>query len=63
MVLQAASATFCLNKLTTLSFYMGATSLKFNLVTNKFEKSSEWSFPLIHAGFPHSLHHNYKEKI
>jgi hypothetical protein len=42
MVLQAASATFCLNKLTTLSFYVGTSSLKFNLLTNKFEKSSEW---------------------
>jgi hypothetical protein len=41
MVLQAASATFCLNKLTTLSFYVGTSSLKFNLLTNKFEKSSE----------------------
>jgi hypothetical protein len=42
MVLQGSSATFCLNKLTTLSFYVGASSLKFNLLTNKFEKSSEW---------------------
>jgi hypothetical protein len=42
MVLQGSSATFCLNKLTTLSFYLDASSLKFNLLTNKFEKSSEW---------------------
>jgi hypothetical protein len=42
MVLQASSVTFCLNKLTTLSFYVGASSVKFNLLTNKFEKSSEW---------------------
>jgi hypothetical protein len=42
MVLQSGKVTFFLNKVIIFLNYMGVSSLKFNAVTNQFEKSSKW---------------------
>jgi hypothetical protein len=42
MVLQTDSINFCLNKLVILLNYMGVSSLKFNALTNQFEKCPRW---------------------
>jgi hypothetical protein len=42
MVLQTDSVNFCLNKLVILLHYMGISSLKFNALTNQFEKCPRW---------------------
>jgi hypothetical protein len=42
MVLQSGNVTFSLNKVIMFLNYMGVSSLKFNAVTNQFEKISKW---------------------
>jgi hypothetical protein len=43
MAAQANNVTFCLNKLIIFTSYVGALSLKFNPLTNRFEKCTKWT--------------------
>jgi hypothetical protein len=43
MASQVNSVTFCLNKLIIFMSYVGVLSLKFNQLTNRFEKCSKWT--------------------
>jgi hypothetical protein len=43
MAAQANNVTFCLNKLIIFTSYVGALSLKFNPLTNRFEKYTKWT--------------------
>jgi hypothetical protein len=43
MAAQVSSVTFCLNKLIIFTSYLGVLSLKFNPLTNRFEKCSKWT--------------------
>jgi hypothetical protein len=43
MAAQVNSVAFCLNKFIIFTSYMGVLSLKFNPLTNRFEKCSKWT--------------------
>jgi hypothetical protein len=58
MVLQSGNVTFFLNKVIIFLNYIGVSSLKFNAVTNQFEKSSKWitTFKLVWSFFVNILY-------